>query len=473
MTAILLRRCEVDGRLVDVRWRDGRVLDVTDAPARPAAAEDGWRVVEGDGGAVIPGLHDHHIHLLALAAARGSTRVGPPEVTDRAGLSSALMAACRSAPSGWVRAVGYHESVAGDIDAETLDRLVPAGGEVAIRVQHRGGQLWVLNRRAVALARLDEVADPGVERDERGVPTGRVLGLDDLLRGRVPGPELDLGRVARELAGYGTTGITDLTPTESIDEVELLAAAARRAEFPLRVTITGGPGLSGRAAPDLLRGPVKFLPADHAEVDVDALASGIAGAHRADRVAAVHCVSRVGLVVAVTAFRTAGVRPGDRIEHGAVVPPEMDDDLRDLGLTVVTQPNFVGERGDEYLADVDPIDVPHLWRSATLADRAIPLAGGTDAPFGHPDPWRAIAAAIGRRTPSGRLLGADDRLAPADALGLFLGSAGAPTVPRRIAAGQRTDLCLLDRPLRAALEAPTAAAVVATIGRAGVTAHRA
>ena len=58
------------------------------------------------------------------------------------------------------------------------------------------------------------------------------------------------------------------------------------------------------------------------------------------------------LVVTIAALREAGGHPGDRIEHAAVVPDDCIADLAELGVTVVTQPNFVAERGDEYRAEV-------------------------------------------------------------------------------------------------------------------------
>jgi predicted amidohydrolase YtcJ len=184
---------------------------------------------------------------------------------------------------------------------------------------------------------------------------------------------------------------------------------------------------------------------------------------------AVHCVTRVGLVIAIAAWRASGVSPGDRIEHGAVIPSELIDELRDLGVAVVTQPNFVAERGDAYLTDVEADDQPHLWRCGSLIERGIGVAAGTDAPFGHPDPWRAIAAAVERRTSGGAPLGPDEAVAPRRALALFLGSADDPTVPRAVRPGVVTGLCLLDRPLSDVLASPGSDAVRATIGRAGVT----
>ena len=65
-------------------------------------------------------------------------------------------------------------------------------------------------------------------------------------------------------------------------------------------------------------------------------------------------------------------------------------------LTVVTQPHFISERGDQYLTDVDPEDQPWLYRLQGFLAADVPLAAGTDAPFGHWDPWRAIRSAPAR-----------------------------------------------------------------------------
>jgi predicted amidohydrolase YtcJ len=464
MNTFRIQDAEVDGRIVDVRWRDGVVLSVRNRADRTLRMDQADALVDADGGALLPALHDHHLHLMALAAARASVLVGPPEVRSEAAFALALRSACRTSSDGWVRAVGYHESIAGDIDAATLDRLVPEGADVAVRVQHRSGQLWILNSKAMVATDLGNIGDPGVERDAHGRPTGRVYGLDRLLAQRIPTSTPDLVGAATKVASYGVTGITDLTPTEDAAELDMLLARVGRPGFPLDVTITGGLGLPTRDLEGIGIGPVKFLP-DHRVPDPDALAEGFRRAHDASRNVAVHCVSRVGLVVALWAWNEVGARPGDRIEHGGVIPEELFDEIAALGLTVVTQPNFVSERGDAYLADVDTDDVDSLWRCGSLQTRGIAVAAGTDAPFGHPDPWRAMTAAVNRTTASGAVLGRSERVGPQAALNLFLGSASSPAIPRHIVDGATTDLCLLDRSLDRALADLSSKAVRQTFRR--------
>jgi predicted amidohydrolase YtcJ len=466
MTALVIRGAEVEGRFVDVGIDDGRIVQVALASERVRGTNaGGGEVFDARGGALLPGLHDHHIHLLALAAAARSVRVGSADVSGAEGFARALRAADAGLePGRWMRAVGYHESVAGALDRHVLDAIVP---NRPVRIQHRGGAMWVLNSAALQVLGLAAPGAAGVELATDGTPTGRLYGLDAWLGERVPREPLDLAAVGRMLLGLGVTGVTDATPTERSEDLALLAGAVRDGAIPQQVVVTGGPGLDPNAGAEIERGPVKLVVGDHELPELGELAGAIAGAHRAGRSVAVHCVTRVALLVALAAWDDVGPRAGDRIEHGAVVHPEEAVRIAAHGLTVVTQPAFVAERGDDYLADVDADDQPYLWPCAGLLRAGIAVGGSTDAPFGPADPWQAIAAAVNRRTTAGHVLGPDERLDARRALDLFLGppdSAGGP--PRRVRPGGPADLCLLAAPLEEALPCPSARLVAATI-RAG------
>jgi predicted amidohydrolase YtcJ len=124
------------------------------------------------------------------------------------------------------------------------------------------------------------------------------------------------------------------------------------------------------------------------------------------------------------------------------------------------------------MTDVDETDLPDLYRCASLRQAGIGLAAGTDAPFGDADPWRSIHAAITRRTTDGRMLGADERVSPTDALTLFLGRSDDPARSRQIRAGEPADLCVLAEPLATSLATctadPSAVEVRATIAAGDV-----
>lgn len=448
MSEVLFRDVEVDDRLSDVLVSGGIIRAIGND------AGSGGRgvprdVVDGAGGALIPGLHDHHLHLLALAADLVSVRLG--SVTGREALGHAL----RSGPrvQGWIRGTGYHESIAGDLDRWTLDALVP---DLPVRIQHRSGALWVLNSaglREVAGV-LDASAD--VELDARRRPTGRLWRYDSRLRSALPDAPPDLAPVGALLARHGITGVTDATPDLDPSSISLLDDARAQGHLPQRVTLLGAP-TSAPLPSGLAAGPRKILLRDHDLPAYDDLAALVSDSHHRGRAVAVHCVTRHSLVMTLAVFEEVGVHLGDRIEHASVVPPDVAAWMGRLGVAVVTQPDFLRSRGATYERDVDPSDLPHLYPYASLCAAGVLVAPSSDAPYGGLDPWRIIATA--RDRPLGPSEGVDASVALSGYLSPPLDPGGAP---RRLEVGTVADLVLLKAGLREALEAPDTQVVRST-----------
>jgi predicted amidohydrolase YtcJ len=446
---LTIRNVEVDGRAgLDVRIADGRIAEVG-----PRLAEGGDEI-DGRGGALIPGLCDHHIHLFGLAARDDSvTLEGAASADD---VAARIAAATAAKPAGaWVRVLGYHETMAGELTRAGLDRLAPRH---RLRVQHQTGSLWVLN--SLALAALGDGDDPpSLERD-----AGRIWRGDAWLRSRIGAEPPPLAPVGARLARYGITALTDASVTTDADAAGRLAAAHRAGELPQRLTLMSGGPLAAPADGAFVVGPVKVLLDDHALIDLDDFVGRIAGARAEGRKVAVHCVTAAELALSLAAFGAAGAEPGDRIEHGGVIPADAIGELKALGLTVVTQSAFIRERGDRYAATVAAEDLPDLYRCASLLRAGVPVAGSSDAPYATPDPWAGVAAAVDRLSAGGRAMGAGEAVEPSAALGLYLDDPAAPgRRRRRIAPGAAADLCLLDAPLGEALRAPSAERVAATV----------
>lgn len=454
MTGLLIRDAEISaGNRTDVVIRRGTVVAVGPGPAR-----HGLPVLEARGGALLPGLHDHHLHLHALAAVTNSVRCGPPHVHTAGDLARALAAA---PGDGWIRGVGYVETVAGILDSAGLDALCRAR---PVRIQHRSGAMWILNSAAAGLVGLETAAEPGVERDTSGRPTGRVWRADTWLRSRLPdtGPP-DLTDIGTRLARYGITGITDATPDLPPESLTALLGARRTGALPQRLNLLGVP-LGRTAGPGATTGAYKIVLADSGLPDIDTLVATIAHTHALGRPVAVHCASREALLILLAAFDDTGTVPGDRIEHGALIPAESVDILRRLGITVVTQPGFLADRGDDYRRRIEPGDLPDLYRCRSLTEAGVGLALSSDAPYGPLDPWQVIAASVARRAPDGVVLGDTETLGAAAALGRYLAPLRDPGGPARtVTAGSPADLVLLDRPIGSMLLDPTADAVCATL----------
>ncbi|HWA65938.1 MAG TPA: amidohydrolase family protein [Mycobacteriales bacterium] len=423
----LVRHAEVDRKIVDVRF-DGRVVrQVSPHPLTPLDDEE---VIDGGRCALLPGLHDHHIHLLATA--RAATSIDVSSGVD------ALAAA--PATGGWLRAVGGTD----DLDAAALDRVVT---NRPVRVQHHSGAMWVLNSAGLAAVGSAEAAEDGIERDASGSPTGRLWRLDDWLGSRVDDDPPDLGPLGRRLSDHGITGVTDATPHLGAG-AELIAAAT----LPQRIHF-----LAADAPAWGVTGPRKIVLEDHDLPSYTELRETIADARVLGRAVAVHCVTRESLLLLLAVLDEIGAVTGDRIEHASIADATTVERIARLGVAVVTQPGFICQRGDRYLADVPADDLPDLYRYSSLVEAKACVVPSSDAPYGPLDPWTIMRAARDRRSESGARVNVKEWVAAAMVLDGYLRHPDALHAPRRrITPGAPSDLILLQLPLAEALDDPRA-----------------
>lgn len=451
---LLLQRVELNGHPdTQVLLEHGRVAAI----GGPELSAPGVDVLDGEGGALIRGLNDHHLHLFAMAAADRSVLCGPPAVTDLAGLATALRAAAAAvSPGEWVRGVGYDEHVVGELTTADLDRLLGDLADRPTRIGHRSGHAWLLNTEARRRLGLDPVG-------------GLLLDAGDLLRERLTGGFPDLTGVSERLAGYGVTAVTDAGAHNGPVELAGLQSASGHGELLQRCLVLGGPDLPAGLRADLpvggedliSTGARKIVLAEHNLPGLDELVEQITAA--GPRGVALHAASLETVVLAVAALAAAG-QAGQRVEHASVAPPPLVAQLARLQARVVTQPGFVHRHGDRYLRTVDAADQPWLYRLRGWLDAGVRLGAGSDAPYGPEDPWTAIRAAVQRRTSTGQPLGMAESLNPEAALALFTSSLRTPgTPPGPLAVGDPADLCLLAVPWRQAREELTAELVRATV----------
>ena len=424
--------------LVDLRIDDGLIVDIGPSLSR----RSGEAVWDLEGNRLAPGLHDHHLHLRALCALESSVIVGPPEVQTKEELAQRLRrASARLTEGQWVRGVAYHESVAGDLDREVLDQLVldrPA------RIQHATGALWMLNSRGLELLGVDDGVPPGAERDASGRLTGRFWREDEWLGSRLPKASHDFSAMSQLAASRGLTGFTDATPGARREELVAFGEAIQSKTLVQRLHVMAEPGIDAPVSTLMTVGPVKVLLDDLTLPEFDELVERFRSCHDQGRPVAVHCVTRTQSVLAVAALEEVGSLEGDRIEHASILGLDTMASIARLGVAVVVNPCFVATRGDRFLRDVPSHSHPDLYRIGSLLAAGITVAGSSDAPFGSPDPWVGVKAAVDRRTLGGQVLGRGERLEPVDALRLFTSRAEDPRAQRRVAVGQPADLCVVE-----------------------------
>jgi|TARA_B110000971_G_scaffold193338_1_gene206211 predicted amidohydrolase YtcJ len=444
---MLIKNACLSGLKRDVRCTGEFISEIADS-LEPLLGE---RVTEANGGELLPGLHDHHMHFYATAALQRSIDCGlrpavaltsnqSPLPHDTASLRHLL---AEYSGDGWLRGVNYHESIAGDLDRWQLDALV---SDRPVRIQHRSGKLWTLNSLAVEALDLTAHTElAGIELDDRGIPTGRLFRLDAWLREKWGQQDpLDVSVLSRQMASFGITGFTDTSATNTAATVRQFRQLCDEGEILQHAYLMGDDSLDF--------GHLKILLDEDNLPPLNELEARIRRAREKERGIAFHCVTHIELLFAIAALNScADLDPHkqytDRVEHGSVIFDDVLPMLRALNLSVITQPGFLYERGPQYQQNLTEHELAHLYRHRTLHNSGIKVGLSSDAPYGPLNPWQVMQTAVSRQSATGEVIGARDCVSPEQALAGYLSKPLAPgATVRKVAVGERADLCLLTQP---------------------------
>jgi predicted amidohydrolase YtcJ len=432
---------------------DGRVVSAGSREDVLAAATTGAQLIDAGAAAIVPGLHDFHLHLVGMARARREV------VLDAAGDFEAVVAAMhpaaeRLAAEAWLRGRGWREAA---LSAGDLDRLDSAiGHRPALVYSHDGHSAWA-SPAAMLVAGIDAgTADPPggrLDHDTHGAPNGilreRATDLVEPFARRLVGEELDgaLQETVAELAALGITGAVDAgdaTADSGLgryapfgDRAAALLAAGEMLDGRIRLTVNV-PASAIAAAAELGLRTGQIVPGTStlrlgwakafvdgalgsrtaalfapytcgragetgitrlSDVELDAL---LAAGRAAGIALAVHAIGDRGVATVLDAIDRAGAgNPAaapDRLEHLQLVRPADLPRLAAADLTASLQPiHCAADRGmvDACWADRAPQAYP--WRSLSAAGTR--LAFGSDAPIESVNPWLGIFAALHRRYP--------------------------------------------------------------------------
>ena len=446
-------------------------------PPRDLLGREGVRVVDCGGGALIPGFHDAHCHVLAAASALLAVDCSPEAVSSVEEIGERLrQRAVVTPPGAWIRGAGYNEFYLRERchpDRHDLDAAVP---DRPVRLAHRSGHAHVLNTRALELAGI-RADTPGpvdgvIERDPaNGEPTGLLLEMGGHLDGVVPPltrEELYEGirLFNAQCLSLGITALQDATHTNSPERWRLFREVRERGLLTPELTLMAG----AAHLPDFLREGFAFgheregmrlgaakimltMTTGSLSPSMEELALSVERAARSGFPVAIHAVEAEAVEAAVEAIcrlgqgRAAGLR--HRIEHCSECPPRLVESLARCGITVVTQPGFIYHSGERYLSEVEEERRAWLYAIGSLKAAGVPVAAGSDAPVAPVDPIAGVYAAVTRRAASGDLVLPNEAVSAEGALRMYtLESACASFQEREcgsIEVGKRADFALLDR----------------------------
>lgn len=401
---------------VDVHLADGRIADIAPAGALAHRGD----VLQADGAWLIPGLWDHHVHVVQWALVAQREPLGHAESAAHA---ARIMGQAPVLAGGVRVGTGFRDAFW--TDAPTLDVLDDATGGIPTYLINADVHSVWLNTAALKRDGLP-VDGTGVLREEPAFEVSRRLNAVDPAVG-----DRLVAAMARDAAARGVVGLVDL------DMAWNEAAWARRLDGgfdTLRVEFGIYPEFLDRAIAEGLRsgdpvrgagsslarvGALKVItdgslgtrtaacshpypgdPHNHGllTVDPEALIELMTRATGAGLACAIHAIGDVANSSALDAFAATGA--WGTIEHAQLVAHADIPRFARLGVGASVQPEHAVD--DRDLTD-------SIWAAQTalpyplraLAETGANLLFGSDAPVSPLDPWAAMAGAV-FRTRDGR-----------------------------------------------------------------------
>lgn len=467
-------------RPVDLLARDGKVVALAPRLTAPGR-EDGRpiRELRADGRWLIPGLWDHHVHMVQWSRTFNWLAMsGATSAEDALARVAARLAETRPGHA----VIGFGHRSARWQRPPTVAELDGVAGEVPVVLISGDAHHGWLNSSALRLLGLPPRDDVLAESDWFGV-IGRlgelpqdgaaneralaeavsrahalgVVGITDLEFGRnwIDWPE----RVA---AGTDTLRVRAATYADTLDEV---IAAGLRTGDPL----PGGKGM-------VTMGPLKVIsdgslntrtawchqpyadaatgsdPYGRPNLSADELMAVLRRATGAGLRMALHAIGDAAVGAGLDAFAATGATGS--IEHAQLTTIDDVRRMGRLGVVASVQPAHLLDDRD-VTAACWPDRAERCFMLRSMLDAGVALALGSDAPVSPLNPWLAMAAAVHRSADEREPWNPAEALTPAQALAAS--TDGATTV----AVGSPADLVLLDAdPLAAAEDSAAAGAAL-------------
>ncbi|BDZ38136.1 amidohydrolase [Microbacterium suwonense] len=401
---------------VDILIRGGVIADIAPTGNLRATAE----VVDGGGAWAIPGLWDHHVHLVQWALDAQRVQLG-----DAASAAEAVRMVADAAPLPDGRIVGAGLRIAEWRERPSLGLLDEVTGErPAYLINADVHSVW-LNSAALRREGFEGADEDGMLREEQAFEISRRLNATDEAT-----VDAAVAAAGRRAAARGVTGLVDFDMAWNADAWRRRVASgfdSHRVEFAfypadLQRAIDEGlhSGAQLDAAGGLVQvGPLKLITdgslgtrtaaCSHSyagdpqnfgvlNIPADELVGLLARATASGIDVAVHAIGDRAVASALDAF--AYTQAQGTVEHAQLVRHADLQRFARLGVAVSVQPMHA----------IDDRDLASdLWRNqrslgyplASLFASGASVRFGSDAPVTPLDPWLGIAAAV-HRTGDGR-----------------------------------------------------------------------
>ncbi|MDD8025914.1 MAG: amidohydrolase [Acidobacteriota bacterium] len=485
-------------RVDAVAVRGDEIIAAGTESAILALAGSRTRRVDLEGGFVLPGFIDSHVHLLNGGLALLSVHLR--DAATRAEFAARLAAAAAARPKGeWILNGDWDHQLFRPVELPRREWIDAATPDHPVCVNRLDEHMVLCNSLALARARIDRttLSPPGGEivRDPAtGEPTGILKDAAmDLVARIVPAPSTAERRRAldaalRCAAERGVTSVHDVSGEAGLDLYREYRRAGRltvrisfympisRIDEVLRMGLWTGfgddvlrfAGVKGFADGSLGSGTAAFFesysdePGNrglfHGEMFPEGImARRITAADAGHLQVAVHAIGDRAIDAILSHFEEAAAKGPARdrrfrIEHAQHVRPADFDRFARLGVIASVQPYHAVDDGRWAEGRIGPARARTTYAFRTFLDRGIPLAFGSDWPVAPMDPIQGLAAAVTRAPIDGSRAGGwvpEQKIRPEEAVRAYtLGGAYAEFAEGRkgvLKAGRLADMVVLDK----------------------------
>lgn len=442
-----------------VTIKNGLIQTVGSTDAIRTRVGTGTQVIDLKGRTLTPGLIDAHNHfqLVALFGTYFQPFL-PPEVKSIAELKARLADIASRTPKGqWI--VGYY-LVFSEGRVPNRHDLDPVTPDHPAWIMQQGGHLGASNSLGLQLAGISsKTANPVggiIERDAAGEPTGVFYNhrAMDLLRKAIPvwTAEQTRENIIGTQSIFAECGVTTFhdNNVRGTEAIKVYLDVGKQNKMYLRSSVyytLEWPNDLNRALKEMEhyadpymrfagfkflidgQAPTAFCHEPHngtswniSTWEPNSFKRTVRELHDTGLQICVHCAGDAAADLALDAFEeamNANPRPDPRhrLEHAVLTTADATKRIRDLGVVISTQPQFLRVAGDAWVRYLGEERAHRFVVTREWLDNGVHLALGSDAPT---TPWYCpqitLWGALARISYSGKVMGPEQCLTIQEAL---------------------------------------------------------
>ncbi|MDY6834695.1 MAG: amidohydrolase [Chloroflexota bacterium] len=406
------------------------------------------KLIDCEGGAIIPGFNDAHCHPLGFATTLLYIDCSSPEVRSISDIQRNIHGHARLVAGGrWIRAAQYNETQLSEKRHPTCWELDMAAPNHPVILIHASGNYCVLNSMALRMVGITkETPDPPgghIGHDEvTGEVNGFISGRNPYVENGVPPVDQEELRHGMSLAtrtylSQGITSVQDTTWSNTMSHWDFYRSLKETNIFIPRITMMVGINsleefrangmVTGTGDSHLRLGGVKIALDEStgcAHPPQDELNMHALRAHRAGFQLALHIGDVQALQSALEALQHITkndpnpiYRP--RLEHCAICPIDLVPKIQSFGAMVVTQPSFLYYLGKSFRKDIPAQQQMWLYPLRLFKTHRVITAASSDSPLFSCNPLVSLYAAVTRRDKWGHPIAPGEALDVLDALRMY------------------------------------------------------